>query len=623
MCGINGIYAYHCAASSIDRDELVRTRDHMAKRGPDGAGEWISADRRIGFGHRRLSIIDLSDAGAQPMTSADGKLIVTFNGEIYNYRELRCTLEARGRVFRSQSDTEVLLHLYADKGEAMVRDLRGMFAFALWDAERRELLLARDPYGIKPLYYADDGRTFQFASTVKSLLSGGHISREPDSAGMVGFYVFGSVPEPYTIFRSIRALNAGATLTIDARGAGEAKRYFSLSHILRDAEDSARDAPVGDLSGRFREALLDSVRHHLVADVPVGAFLSAGVDSGALVGLMRDAGQTEIRTVTLAFKEFAGTSADEAPLAERLARHYGTHHTTRRVGASEFARDLPDIIAAMDQPSIDGINTWFVSKAARELGLKVAVSGVGGDELLGGYSTFNSLPRRVSLLGPVSRIAGSGAALELAVGAARKLGVRVHPKMAGLFKYGGSLAGTYLLQRGLFLPSELGSVLEDGDFVRDGLAQLDTLVHIAAVLDGGPKAPFGQVAALESSFYLRNQLLRDTDWAGMAHSLEIRTPLVDSQLLCRVAPIMARTDRPSGKSLLAGAPRRPLPEEIVNRTKTGFGIPIQAWIREAVPASGRADDALGDSESWSRAWARRLMAKHATGMESLAGTKRS
>src|ERR1700719_1726843 len=191
MCGIAGIFAYHCAAISVDRGELTRIRDYMTRRGPDAAGEWRSSDGRIGLAHRRLSIIDLSDSGAQPMVSADGKLIVTFNGEIYNYRELRKGLEARGRVFRSQSDTEVLLHLYAEKGEAMVHDLRAMFAFAIRDANRERLFLARDPFGIKPLYYADDGRTLRFASQVKALLAGGKVSRTPEPAGWVGFYLFG------------------------------------------------------------------------------------------------------------------------------------------------------------------------------------------------------------------------------------------------------------------------------------------------------------------------------------------------------------------------------------------------------------------------------------------------
>lgn len=617
MCGINGIYAYHGAASSIDRDELVRTRDHMVKRGPDAAGEWVSADKRIGFGHRRLSIIDLSQAGSQPMMSADGKLVVTFNGEIYNYQCLRYELETRGHAFKSQSDTEVLLYLYAEKGAEMVRELRGMFAFALWDQERKQVLLARDPYGIKPLYYADDGRTFRFASTVKALVVGGGVSRESDAAGVVGFYVFGSVPEPFTTYRSIRALPAGATLVINAGGASEAKSYSSLPHIWREAEDHPLDAPVKESGSRFREALLDSVRHHLVADVPVGAFLSAGVDSGALVGLMRDAGQTQIRTVTLAFEEFVGAPPDEAPLAKQVARYYGTDHTTRRVGAREFVRDLPEIIASMDQPSIDGINTWFVSKAARELGLKVAVSGVGGDELLGGYSTFKILPRRVKLLAPISRIIGIGAAYAFACDAACRLGLRLHPKAAALLSYGGSISGAYLLQRGLFLPSELGNVIDDVDFVRDGLARLDPLKRIVNVLRGGPRAPFGQVAALESSFYLRNQLLRDTDWAGMAHSLEIRTPFVDSQLLRRVAPIMAGANRPSGKSLLASAPRRPLPVGIVSRAKTGFGIPIHAWERETAPPSAKKYDEPSDTRLWSRRWARRVSAMHTTCMESL------
>jgi asparagine synthase (glutamine-hydrolysing) len=185
VCGINGIFAYHYAANPVELAELTRTRDHMAARGPDGMGEWIPPDRRVGFGHRRLSIIDLSSAAAQPMASADGKLVVTYNGETFNHRELRAQLEARGRTFRTQSDTEVLLHLYAEKGADMVHELRGMFAFAIWDAERRSLFLARDPYGIKPLYYADDGWTFRFASQVKALLAGGAISHEAEPAGQV------------------------------------------------------------------------------------------------------------------------------------------------------------------------------------------------------------------------------------------------------------------------------------------------------------------------------------------------------------------------------------------------------------------------------------------------------
>src|SRR5262249_3123554 len=267
------------------------------------------------------------------------------------------------------------------KGRAMVSELRGMFAFALWDVDKKALLLARDPYGIKPLYYADDGWTLRFASQVKALLAGGKVSRNPEPAGWVGFGLFGSVPEPYTTYQEIRALPAGSTLWVDRIGTRQTKQYFSMAEAYCRAEAASLPASDEDLRLITREALLDSVRQHLVADVPVGAFLSSGIDSGALVGLMRDAGQQDIQTVTLAFEEFRDKHEDEAPLAGEIAARYGTRHTTRVVTEQEFGEDLPKILTAMDQPTIDGLNTWFVSKAARELGLKVAISGLGGDEL--------------------------------------------------------------------------------------------------------------------------------------------------------------------------------------------------------------------------------------------------
>ena len=474
MCGIAGIYAYHYAANAVDRAELRRIRDHMAARGPDGLGEWYSQDERVGFGHRRLTIIDLSERGAQPMMSADGKLVVTFNGEIYNYRQLRAALETRGCVFRTQTDTEVLLHLYAEKGEAMVNDLRGMFAFGLWDAERNALLLARDPYGIKPLYYADDGWTLRFASQVKALLAGGKVSRNQEPAGWVGFCLFGSVPEPFTTYQEIRALPAGSTLWVDRVGTRETKQYFSIADTYCSAETARSPASDQDLQLAAREALLDSVRHHLVADVPVGAFLSSGIDSGALVGLMRDAGQQEIQTVTLAFEEFRGRSEDEAPIAAEIAAQYGTRHTTRVVTEQEFRDDLPKILDAMDQPTIDGLNTWFVSKAAHEFGLKVAISGLGGDELFGGYPSFRDVPLCVRALAIPGRIPGLGnVARRLLTGLGRFSHV-VNPKAAGLLKYGGTYAGAYLLRRGLFMPWELESVI-GAETARLGLRRLNPL----------------------------------------------------------------------------------------------------------------------------------------------------
>ena len=593
MCGLNGIFAYHYAANQVDRDELIRTRDHMAARGPDGMGAWFSEDGRIGLGHRRLSIIDLTEAGAQPMLSADGALAITFNGEIYNYRALRHGLEARGHVFRSGSDTEVLLHLYADKGAAMVNELRGMFAFAIWDGSRRELLLARDPYGIKPLYYVDDGWTCRFASQVKALLAGGAVSREIEPAGQVGFFLWGSVPEPFTTFQAIRALPAGTTILIDRIGAHEPKPFHSIAAVYRAAElTSPTVRGAEDARAQIREALLDSVRHHLVADVPVGAFLSAGIDSGALVGLMRDAGQQEIQTVTLAFGEFRGRPEDEAPIAEEVARLYGTRHVARVVTETEFRADLPRILHAMDQPTIDGINTWFVSKAARELGLKVAVSGLGGDELFGGYPSFRDIPRWVRLFGVPTRVPWLGPAVR-AVAEAIGGSFGLNPKAAGMLEYGGNYAGAYLLRRGLFMPWELGGVL-DRDVIRQGLVRLDPLRRVDDILLPRLSTAHACVATLESALYMRNQLLRDTDWASMAHALEVRVPLVDYRLLQSVAPVM--THGRSGKLGLATAPLRPLPAAVLDRSKTGFTTPIQSWMASLVRPAG------GAARPWARDW---------------------
>ena len=606
MCGIAGIVSYHYAALDVDRGELRRVRDYMAARGPDGCGEWFSADNRVGLGHRRLAIIDLNERAAQPMTSADQRLVITFNGEIYNHRALRGALEAKGYIFRTESDTEVLLHLYADKGEAMVEDLRGMFAFGLWDSRKRALLLARDPYGIKPLYYADDGWTFRFASQVKALQSGGQISRDPDPAGHVGFYLFGSVPEPHTIWQDIRAVPAGSTLWVEGTGVSEPRRYFSLAQTYCEAQADPLRLDGVELSRFAREAFLDSVRQHLVADVPVGAFLSAGIDSGSLVGLMRDAGQSDIQTVTLTFSEFTGKSGDEAPLAEQVARQFGTRHTTRTVSEAEFREDVPRILDAMDQPSIDGINTWFVSKAAHELGLKVAMSGVGGDELLAGYSSFERIPTLVRRLAIPSHIPFLGR-LARTVGRHCIPGsFRVHPKALSVLEYGGTYPGAYLLTRGLFMPCELNTVLDE-DMVREGLRRLRPLDHIGELLSPDPGTARSRVAVLEAGLYMRNQLLRDTDWASMAHSLEVRTPLVDSHLLQRLAPALALGEVGQGKDLLARSSSLPLPEPVRTRGKTGFSIPVAHWIaNDPGFQRGTSRSSITTSHEpslWTRRWA--------------------
>lgn len=597
MCGIAGIHAYLDVAPRVDRGEILRMSRRMAARGPDGSGLWVSDDGKTGFGHLRLAIIDLSEGGAQPMHAGDGRLTITFNGEIYNYRELRAELQAKGRTFRSGSDTEVLLQLYDEYGADMVRRLRGMFAFGLWDAAKCTLLLARDPLGIKPLYWADDGWTVRFASQAKALLAGGAVPRDPDPAGIVGFHLFGSVPEPFTVWRGIQSVPAGTTLTIDATGPGTPKPYYDVAAAL--AERAAAAAMGTDPRVRLAEAVRDSVRHHLVADVPVAVFLSAGLDSGALLGTMAGLGVRDITAVTLAFAEFKGLAQDEAPLAAEVAARYGARHVVRTVDRAEFERDMPALLDAMDLPTIDGINTWFVAKAAHEAGIKVALSGLGADECFGGYPSFADVPRSVHWLRPLSWLPGFGALARRGLSAARAAGLALHPKAPGVLQYGGDWAGAYLLRRGVYMPWELRDVL-DPSLVEEGLRRLAPLSRIAASLHAGlPLGDFDRVAALETSLYMRNQLLRDADWAGMSHSIEIRVPYVDPFFLADL-PAGEVLAAMKAKDAVADLPIPPLPDSVRHRRKTGFSTPVGRWLRDA---AGAAPQQNVDFSAASRDWA--------------------
>ena len=542
MCGIAAVFAYRDTAPRVDRDEVEAITQRMFARGPDAGGTWFSEDGRVGLGSRRLAIIDLSHEGTQPMFDVSGELAIVFNGEIYNHRELRVRLESGGARFHSSTDTEVLLQLYRRDGAAMVELLRGMFAFAIWDLRERRMFVARDPYGIKPLYLADDGGTVRIASQVKALLAGGQISRTRDEAGIAGFFVMGSVPEPFTTYRSIRSVEAGISFFIGANGPEEPHRYFSIAKTFRWANQQRRIAALVQPPTLLREFVDESLRAHLVSDVPVGAFLSAGIDSTTLAALAANAMLQPLRTVTLQFEAYRDTPRDEAPLAARFAEERGMEHETRVVTRDELLADLPRYFEEMDQPTIDGINTWFVSKAASERGLKVALSGLGGDELFGSYPSFRSLPRllRAARLPLASRLAAR---------------VSRSPKGIGIARYGGTWEGAYLLQRGLFLPEELPSLMGD-DAARDGLARLRIVERIAAAMDDDPMTNYGRVATLEAALYMRNQLLRDTDWASMAHSLEVRTPLVDAWLLRQLAPL-AVVEGSRCKRYFAVAPRPP------------------------------------------------------------------
>jgi asparagine synthase (glutamine-hydrolysing) len=586
MCGIAGTFAYGPDAPPVDRGELIAIRDRMVSRGPDAAGEWVSADQRIGFAHRRLTIIDLTDAGLQPMFTEDGAVGITFNGEIYNYRELRRQLEQRGRQFRSTSDTEVLLHLYAEKGEAMLHDLRGMFAFAIWDNRRRGLFLARDTFGIKPLYYSDGGGVLRFASSVKALLQSRQVDTSPEPAGHVGFFLWGSVPAPYTLYAGIRNLPAGHSVWIDSAGCREPHPFATVSDVLRRADALATSDPQSaELTpDELRTHLNDSVAHHLVADVPVGVFLSSGLDSTTLASFATQS-HGAVQSVTLGFDEYRGTSHDEVPLAEMAARAFGTEHQTIWVSRRDFAQEAERLFDSMDQPSIDGVNTYFVSLAARRAGLKVALSGVGGDELFGGYSSFREIPRIVRTLRSLPTVATIGRGLRVIT--APLLKKFTSPKYAGLFEYGSTYGGAYLLRRGFFMPWELPEVL-DPDLVRAGWERLNPMLALEATTRD-LHSPRVKVSALELSWYMRHQLLRDSDWASMAHSLELRVPLLDVELLRNIAPALAGR-HPPGKSEMAKAAARPLPTELLNRPKTGFTVPVREWL---LNASGTNSSAVG------------------------------
>ena len=597
MCGIATIFAYSPDASPVNREELLRIRDRMTDRGPDGCGTWHSADGRVGMAHRRLSIIDLSELGAQPMQSIDGRLVITFNGEIYNYQALRADLIKKGYRFRSNSDTEVLLHLYADKGPDMMHDLRGMYAFALWDGRRQGVFLARDPFGIKPLYYADDGKILRAASQVKALLAGGAINTAPDSAGHVGFFLWGHVPEPYTMYKAIRSLPAGTTLWVGQDGKKSLNTFYSLSAEIARACDNPVALGRREMQAHLQAALLDSVRHHLIADVPVGVFLSSGLDSTTLTALAAEAGVKDLHTVTIGFREFQGTESDEVPLAEQTAKYYGTKHRTVWLEKADFQDELAQLLDAMDQPSTDGVNSYFVSKAATLASLKVVLSGLGGDEIFGSYPSFSQIPRMVRILRLLGIVPGFGKGFRAV--SAPVLKHFISPKYAGLIEYGGSYGGAYLLRRGMFMPWELPDVL-DPEMTWDGWQELQTLARLEETVKD-IDSDYLKVSALEMSWYMRSQLLRDTDWASMAHSLEIRTPLVDVKLINSIAPLLASSSSSPTKRDMASTPVKPLPAVVLTRKKTGFTAPVREWLMK---------DGETKSERGLRGWAMNVYARY-------------
>jgi asparagine synthase (glutamine-hydrolysing) len=599
MCGIAGYISTSNEIDPTSVDAVRRMSDQMQKRGPDAEGIWTS--KGVVLGHRRLAILDLDRRSDQPMVAIDGNYAIAFNGEIYNFRELRTELEGRGVAFRTTSDTEVLLALYALEGERMLPRLRGMFAFATWSVRSNELFLARDPYGIKPLYYAQTESGLVFASQVKAVLASKLVSPSCEAAGVAGFYLWGSVPEPWTLYRGVFALPAGHWLRVRAGEAPEAICWNDIRTTWRD--EPRKEAAIGDLQNRLRAAVTDSVRAHLVSDVPVCVFLSGGIDSGTIAGLASELG-AQVEGITVGFDEFSSLREDETSVASAVAKHFGLRHHVRKVTRAEFEEDTPHILNGMDQPSIDGVNTWFASKAAAERGYKVALSGIGGDELFRGYTYMEKISREIKLGKAIATIPG---ALTFLKGPFAYLAKhRAQPKFKGVLEFIGSLEGAYFLRRSLFLPQEL-LFLMGKEMATEGLARLGGsppgMTRANAVNDEAG------VCLLDSTLYLRNQLLRDSDWASMHHSLELRTPLVDGALLDALKPFLPTLPSGAGKAMLANSPANPMPKDIINLPKTGFSIPMNEWLIGASDQRQWAANPLlaPAGTPWARRWAATVM----------------
>lgn len=574
MCGIGGALVFDGGLSERHKQSLIKLLDRMTPRGPDASGYWKSSCGSAAFVHRRLSIIDLSDAGAQPMVLPQREICITFNGEIYNYSELKSELKAQGAHFQSNSDTEVLLHLYVAYGTDMVSRLRGMFAFAIWDGERKSLFLARDHLGIKPLYYSDDGTCFRFASQVKALVAAGDVDTSPCPAGQVGFMLLGYVPEPHTWYRGIRSLEAGTTLYIDQSGTCKKHNYFNVTTVLEHAEPVQLNP--GETANLVRDLLLDSVRCHLTSDVPVGMFLSSGIDSVSLARLATDVGVDDLCSITALFSDFAGGSNDETANATAIAHALGFYHQNLKIqlDKSDLPSALDGLIYAMDQPTVDGVNTYFISQAAKRNGLKVALSGLGGDELFGGYPLFRQIPVYLNRFARLNSFPGATRVLDglFSTKTARRF---LKPRHQGLFRSGSDEASAYLLLRSVHHPWEIPDLL-DPEFAMQGLEDLNISDKLTRIT-GQIATTHGKITALEISMYMRNQLLMTSDWAGMAHSLEIRVPFADVEVFKRIAPLLVSLDPPSKVTLGTSAQINNLPTK-GGASKVGFNVPVSQFM---------------------------------------------
>jgi asparagine synthase (glutamine-hydrolysing) len=543
----------------------------MAHRGPDDDGLYVDRERQVVLGHRRLSIIDVGNGGHQPMSFADGRYWIVFNGEIYNYMELRSQLEKLGHNFASQSDTEVLVASYAEWGEHCVSMLRGMFAFAILDRDARaphqtRLFLARDRLGIKPLYYTRTPGFLAFASEIKGLLASQLVSRRLDTRSVWQYLSLGSVPQPSTILADVKMLLPGHTMKVTSALNCQVSRYWSLDEAAQRSFPHARLLNRRDAARELRHHLEEAIRYHMIADVPVAAFLSGGIDSSAITGLM-SAGRQSVATFSIGFENGGGLESDERKWARIAAERFGTAHAEVVVGASDAADSFPGLIKAIDQPSLDGTNTYLVSKAAGA-SYKVALSGLGGDELFAGYGHFRTLARVASkdrwlnLLGPVAK-------------------KHLLCRLPGRFVPDRELllverSDRYLSLRLLCEDEQKSAQLRRGFVDDDTLSLREVYAEwLRPELD-----VVAETSHVELHGYLANTLLRDSDAVAMANSLEVRPVLLDHRLVefAFALPSRLKVNGSVNKPVLVESVRDLLPDALIYRPKRGFELPLLQWM---------------------------------------------
>lgn len=567
MCGIAG-FIDTLTPREHRSDAVARMCAAMLHRGPDDAGLESPGDATLGM--RRLAIFDPAN-GHQPMRSPDGRFTLVFNGAIYNFRALRDELSGAGWSFRTQCDTEVLLAAFAHWGERCLGRLRGMFAFAVWDDRERTLFLARDPFGIKPLYYRHDGSRLLFASELNALLASGIFSAEIDPLSVADYLAWFAVPAPRTIYRGVFSLRPGECATfragrLDIRAAWDFRSIPSASKPCASREEFSRE---------LRARLDDTIRAHVVADVPVGAFLSGGLDSAVVVGLMTRASGARLRTFSIVFDE---TEFTEGAHAEATARHFGTDHRPTVLSGAQVARDLDALLASLDQPTGDGINTYYASQAARAGGVTVALSGLGGDELFGGYPSFRDLPRLARWLPLWLKLP---ARLRAPVVARFRRGDTRQRKLGDFLGYARNFQELNSLQRRVFSEPNRRALLGS-----DALAALGTrapfhpeLSSLSADLAGA--GAFEVMSAWELRTYMADVLLRDSDVMSMRHSLELRVPFVDRPLIEWLwsQPATFKNDPLHAKTPLSDATRDILPPGLATRRKQGFSLPFPVWMK--------------------------------------------